>query len=62
MRVVTGCELECVAILHRVTRYKIYAVDDTRPCDLFNSGQRFGGQPEFGGEQVAFLEFHMMSL
>ena len=62
MRVVIGCELECVAFFHRLAFHKIYAVDDTRPCDPLYSGQRFGDYRVFGGEQVAFFESHLMSL
>jgi len=62
MRVVIGRELECVAFLHRVTRHEIDAVDNAFSRDLLNSGQRFGDSRVFGGEQVAFFKFHMMSL
>jgi hypothetical protein len=62
MRVVIGCEPECVTFLHRVTRYEIDAVDNAFSCDLFNSGQRLLIRPVFAGEYVTFFEFHMMSL
>jgi len=60
-RVFTRSELECVAFLHRVTRYEIDAVDDTLTCDLLNSGHRFGDSLVLRGEQVTLFESHRFS-